>query len=73
ILFQRHQERFAAATPAQGWEERWRLTQALHRLFRRSALDPAALFAWLDLELLALERLRAALTTRAAFAPEEPA
>ncbi len=50
-----------------GWEARKQLARGLRRLFRRHALQPAALFAGLALSALELERLRGALVTRAAF------
>ena len=50
-----------------GWEARKRLAGGLRRLFRRHALQPAALFAGLALCALELERLRGALVIRAAF------
>lgn len=64
-----HQARFPDISADQGWGERRRFAQSLHRLFRRSALQPAAVFTWLGLEALEAERLRGALVRRALFTP----
>jgi hypothetical protein len=69
-LVAEHQAGFAATPPEQAWEARARLAGVLRRQFRRNPLGPVGLFAWLALEFLALERLRAALVVRAAFPPE---
>jgi hypothetical protein len=69
-LVARHHTRFGALTPDLAWEERRHLGVGLRRLFRRHALGPVALFSWLGLEMLALERLRGALAIRACFPVE---
>lgn len=67
-----HGRRFMMAAPEQGWPMRRALGEGLRREFRRATLQPGALFAWLALVALALERLRGALVVRALYA-EEPA
>jgi hypothetical protein len=62
-----HRSRFRNLSPQEAWPERRRLRERLRQLFRRHPLQPAAVFAWLALEALELEVLRAALTTRSAF------
>lgn len=63
-----HGSRFPTLPREQSWRERKRLRSGMRRLFRRSTAQPAALFAWLGLEALELELLRAALVKRAIFA-----
>ena len=63
-----HGSGFPTLPPEQGWSERQRLRSELRRLFRRTAVQPTALFTWLVLAALELELLRAALVQRALFA-----
>ena len=66
-----HGARFPTLSWEQGWSERKRLRGDLRHLFRRTAVQPAALFTWLCLEALELEQLRAALVERAIFTASE--
>lgn len=65
-----HQRRFLAAAPDRTWHLRRELDQRLRHLFHLYLLQPAALFVYLALVALGLERLRAALVSRALFAAE---
>ncbi len=63
----------AAAPPGrEAWARRGELAAALARGWRRDLLTPAAVFGYLLLEALELERLRAELAPRALFAPQAP-
>lgn len=53
-----------------GWPLRLALAKELERVLRRRAVSPAAVFAFLGLGLLEVERLRAAIIVRAAMGPE---
>jgi len=66
-LTHRHGVAFAAAPPDQGWAQRAELRAKLRKLFRHSALQPTALFAYLALAATELERLRGTLAQRAAY------
>ena len=65
-----HGATFSAARPEQGWELRLVFRRQLRSLFRRSAMQPAALFSYLALVATDLERLRGTLVNRAAYAGE---
>jgi hypothetical protein len=68
-------ERLGEAQPAPGreaWARRGELAAELARGWRQDLLTPAAVFGYLLLEALELERLRAELATRALFAPAQP-
>lgn len=60
-----HLERFRQLPPAAAWDARRALASEAARHFRRAAGTPAAAFAWLLLQALDLERLRADLVLRA--------
>ncbi len=62
-----HGRRFPNLPADQGAAARRRFATALRGLFRRTPLQPAALFAWLLLQALELEHLRGALVERALF------
>jgi hypothetical protein len=64
-----HLAHFARAPLDEAWPLRRALQARIERLFRRFALTPAAAFAHLLLVALDLERLRAEIVARAAFAP----
>jgi hypothetical protein len=63
-----HERTFSVATSGQGWLLRGSLRAHLDLLLRRAALHPAAAFVHLALCALDLERLRAELVRRIAFA-----
>lgn len=64
-LVVRHQQDFAGLAVEEAGVARLVLTARLSSLMRRSAAQPAALFAWLALLALDLERLRAEFVARA--------
>ena len=64
---EKHLEDLAERPADDAWAARRALAEQLAKRFRRHALQPAAAFAHLALVALDLERLRAALVTRAAF------
>lgn len=64
-LLRRHAVEFGRAEPTAAGESRLALAARLSALLRRSAAQPAALFAWLALLALDLERLRGVFVTRA--------
>ncbi len=66
-LLVEHVRRFSAAPPASGWSGRRSLAKRLELRFRRHALTPAAVFAYLALLALDLERLRGGLVRRVLF------
>ncbi len=59
--------RFSVESPDAAWSSRRSLSQSLQRVFRRHALAPASVFAYLGLLALDLERLRAGLVRRVLF------
>jgi hypothetical protein len=59
--------RFAAEGPAQAWERRRELREALRVEFHRELMTPVTPFLYLSLLALDLERLRRALLDRAFF------
>jgi hypothetical protein len=65
-----HQRQFLAVAPDRTWPLRRDLDHRLRHLFHVFLLQPAGLFAYLALVALELERLRAALVSRALFAAE---
>lgn len=65
-----HHHRFLAAAPDRTWQLRRELDDRLRHLFHVFLLQPAGLFVYLALVALGLERLRAALVSRALFAAE---
>lgn len=65
-----HQDQFLAAAPDRAWPLRRELDARLRHLFHLYLLQPAGLFVYLALIALGLERLRAALVSRALFAGE---
>ena len=69
-LIRSHGAAFAASRPDQGWQQRIALRARLRRLFRRSTMQPVALFAYLALVAMDLERLRGTLVNRVTFAGE---
>jgi hypothetical protein len=69
-LTRSHGAAFAATRPDQGWQERLGFRTQLRRLFRRGAMQPVALFAYLALVATDLERLRGTLVNRATYAGE---
>jgi hypothetical protein len=68
-----HLEQFVAATTAEAWLLRQALEARLRIFFRRAVLDAAAVFAFLGLSAIDLERLRGELARRAAFPERRPA
>jgi hypothetical protein len=66
-----HLHEFPAYPVSDAWTARRRFQHRLQRLFRRHPVAPVALFAYLSLLCLDLERLRAGLVERAVFAPVE--
>ena len=64
-LLRRHATEFGRMDPANAAEARLALAARLSALLRRAAAQPAALFAWLALLALDLERLRGLFVTRA--------
>jgi len=67
-----HHRLFQAAAPDRTWPLRRELEQRLRHLFHVYLLQPAGLFVYLALVAVGLERLRAALVSRALFAGEAP-
>lgn len=67
-----HQRQFLAAAPDRTWPLRRDLDHRLRHLFHVLLLQPAGLFAYLALVAVELERLRAALVSRALFGAEAP-
>jgi len=65
-----HRQRFLEADPGRTWPLRRELERRLRHHFHVWLLQPAGLFAYLALYALGLERLRAALVSRALFPPE---
>lgn len=65
-----HQDQFLATDPARTWPLRRELERRLRHEFHVWLLQPAGLFTYLALYALGLERLRAALVSRALFPPE---
>lgn len=65
-----HQRQFFAAAPDRTWPLRRDLDHRLRHLFHVFLLQPAGLFAYLALVAVELERLRAALVSRALFGAE---
>ena len=63
-----HFRGFSVEPPHGAWSSRRSLLQSLRRAFRRHALAPASVFAYLAMLALDLERLRAGLVTRVLFA-----
>ncbi|MGD2064036.1 MAG: hypothetical protein PVF51_10700 [Nitrospirota bacterium] len=66
-----HLRDFPAYPIGDAWTARYRFQHQLSRLFRRHPMQPAALFSYLALLCLDIERLRAGLVERAVFAPVE--
>jgi hypothetical protein len=66
-LFAQHVARFAVLPVDEAWAVRRDFERQLVLRFRRHALTPAAVFAYLALVALDLERLRGQLVVRAAF------
>ncbi len=67
-----HQRLFLATAPERTWPLRRELDHRLRHLFHVLLMQPAGLFAYLALVAVALERLRAALVSRALFGAEAP-
>ena len=65
-----HHRLFLEADPARAWPLRRELDRHLRHQFHVFLLQPAGLFVYLALFALGLERLRAALVSRALFPPE---
>lgn len=65
-----HQRLFLATAPDRTWPLRRELDHRLRHLFHVFLLQPAGLFAYLALVAIELERLRAALVSRALFGAE---
>lgn len=72
-LVRAHRLAFGQGEAAGAWAARRAFTSSLEALLRRAFLSPVAVFAWLLLVALELERLRAELLTRALFPPGEAA
>ena len=66
-LLRSHLLGFARVPVADAWEARRALQRKLQQRFRRSAFEPTAVFVYLALVALDLERLRAALVGRALY------
>jgi hypothetical protein len=66
-----HLREFPAYPVSDAWTARHRFRHRLQRLFRHHPVEPVALFCYLALLCLDLERLRAGLVERAVFAPLE--
>jgi hypothetical protein len=66
-----HLRAFPAYPVTDAWVARHRFQHRLQRLFRRHPVEPVALFSYLALLGLDLERLRGGLVERAVFAPVE--
>jgi hypothetical protein len=69
-LIQVHLEHFRAAPSASAWELRETLRDHLRAYLHQHPVQPVALFAYLGIVFLDLERLRAALLSRAVFDTE---
>ncbi|EXJ14128.1 hypothetical protein [Imhoffiella purpurea] len=69
-LIRDHRRYFASAPPGTAWELRRSLRSALRMHLHLNPLRPAAVFSYLGMVLLDLERLRAELLERALFATE---
>jgi len=69
-LVARHLDTFRAARPEDAWSQRLLLRERLRLELHRHPVEPVAVFAYLGLVLLDLERLRAELLRRALFGPE---
>lgn len=67
-LLAQHAREFADTRPEAAWQARTGLQRRLEILFRRQAMQPAAVFSYLALVALDLERLRGELVSRAIFA-----
>ncbi len=67
-LLRRHAQAFAAPPSTDGWGQRRALEARLVALWRRHPVEPVAVFAHLALQAIELERLRAEVIGRAAFA-----
>jgi hypothetical protein len=72
-LVARHGARFPGAAVGEAWGARRALRESVRYLFRRMSQSPAAVFAFLLMLALDLERLRADLTRRALFPLPEAA
>ncbi|UHD16916.1 hypothetical protein [Thiocapsa bogorovii] len=66
-LVQDHLDRFRGAPAASAWELREALRDRLRAYFHQHPVQPVALFAYLAIVFLDLERLRGALISRALF------
>jgi hypothetical protein len=62
-----HLQMFSRASGGEGWRHRHLLEVKLASLFRRFTLEPLAVFAFLALQWLDLERLRGEIAMRIAF------
>ena len=69
-LVTHHLETFRMARPEDAWPQRQRLRERLRLELHRHPVEPVAVFGYLGLVLLDLERLRAELLRRALFGPE---
>ncbi len=67
-LIEIHARRFPDVSIDRAWRARGVLAEQLERVFRRHPLQPVAVFAYLALVALELERLRGELVRRALFA-----
>lgn len=67
-LLHRHAQDFAAPQSIDGWGQRRALQARLVALWRRHPVEPVAVFAYLALQAIEFERLRAEVIGRAAFA-----
>ncbi|MCG6897036.1 MAG: hypothetical protein LJE60_08025 [Thiocapsa sp.] len=70
VLVPRHLDAFRQVSPASAWALREALRERLRLHLHQHLLQPAALFGYLALVFLDLERLRAALLTRAVFSAD---
>ncbi len=68
VLTRGHLRHFAGLSTDRAWPARGALAHRLELMFRRHAMTPAAVFAYLALLALDLERLRGGLVQRALFA-----
>jgi len=66
-----HLRDFPSYAISDAWGARRRFQERMQRLFRRHPVEPAALFSYLALLALDVERLRGGLVERAVFAPVE--
>jgi hypothetical protein len=69
-LIQAHLDRFRGAPPVSAWELREALRDRLRAYLHQHSVQPVALFAYLAIVFLDLERLRGALLGRALFDTE---